>query len=222
MMKIQIGNVPKIPDFDPEAESLHTISGPNQSASFLIAGLTGIVLLICPTLVLCYAFSFFAIPNPDPVQGAQLSPPWEAIVPTLLFYIPFHELMHLVWHPQMGTSDQSILVLWPSKLRFGVYYEGSMSRTRWLIMRGFPFVALSLVPAAFLSIFQNVPFNNFLRTSLEVLMVVNGAGSGGDVIAMLLVLFQVPQKGEMCFRGGRAYWRTGAPEGASSLPTVLK
>jgi hypothetical protein len=216
-MKIHVGNIPEIPDFQPEAEGLRSIRGPKASVSFLFAGLTGFLLLICPLMALCQILSYFAIPNSEAMQGTHLPPPGGAVVLTLLLFIPLHELMHLIWHPRQGFSDQSILILWPSRLRFGVYYEGSMSRTRWLIMRISPFVVLSLIPASLLSIFQNIPVNNFLQTGLEVLMVVNGVGSGGDVIAMFLVLFQVPPSAVMCFRGGRAYWRPIAPAGAPAL-----
>jgi hypothetical protein len=211
-MKIHVGNIPEIADFQPEAEGLQSIRGPKSSAGFLIAGLTGFLLLFCPILVLCQFFSYFAIPSTEALQGNQPPPPWGAVLLTLLLYIPLHELVHLVFHPRFGFSDESILILWPSKLRFGVYYEGCMSRTRWLLMRISPFVVLSILPAILLSIFQNVPFNNFLQTSLEVVMVVNGVGSGGDVIAMLLVLFQVPRSAVMCFRGGRAYWKPIIPK----------
>jgi hypothetical protein len=45
---------------------------------------------------------------------------------------------------------------------------------------------------------------------------VNGIGSGGDVIAVIWVLFQVPQKATICFSGGKAYWRL------ISLPNPLE
>jgi hypothetical protein len=210
-MKIHVGNIPEIPEFNHEAEGLHSFRSPKSSLGFPIAALTGFILLFCPILVLCQIFSSFAIPHPEAIQVAHPPPPLGAVFLVLLLYIPLHELMHLIWHPRQGLSDKSILVLWPSKLRFGVYYEGCMSRTRWLIMRMSPLVVLSLIPAILLAFFQNVPYNNFLQTSLEVLMVVNGVGSGGDVIAVILVLFQVPLSGVMCFRGGRAYWRSKAP-----------
>ena len=216
-MRIHLGNIPATSKIDPETEGLHSIRGPSTSISMLIAGMTGFLLLICPLMVLCQVLSYFAIPSPETPPIARHPTPWEAVVVVLLFYIPLHELLHLVWHPHQGFSKQSILILWPAKLRFGVYYDGDMSRTRWLVMRIAPFVVLSLAPASFLALFQNIPFNNYTRTGLEVLMVVNGVGSGGDVIAMGLVLFQVPRSALMCFRGGRAYWRPISPNDTPTL-----
>ena len=219
-MRIHFGNIPEIANFQPEAEGLRDIRGPKASVSFLIAGLTGFLLLICPILVLCQLLSFFALPGTGTTPEPRPPAPWGAVLLILLLYIPLHELMHLVWHPRLGFSNQSILVLWPSKLRFGVYFEGCMSRTRWLLMRIAPLVVLSLIPASLLAIFQNISFNHFIRTSLEVLLVVNGVGSGGDVIAVLLVLFQVPTSAWMCFRGGRAYWKPISPADNIASPST--
>ena len=206
-MRIHFGNVPEIADVQPEAEGLHNIRGPKASVGYLLAGLTGFLLLIMPIMGLCLILSFFALSSTETTSRLHPPAPWGAVLLALLVYVPLHELLHLVWHPRLGLSNQSVLVIWPTKLRFGVYYEGCMSRTRWLLMRIAPFVVLSLVPAGLSAIFQNVPFNHTIKTFFEVLLVVNGVGSGGDVIAMILVLFQVPPSALLCFRGGRAYWK---------------
>ncbi len=154
------------------------------------------------------------MPGTDAAPGSDPPAPWGAVLATLLLYIPVHEFLHLIWQPHFGLSAQSVLVVWPSRLRFGIYYDGCMSRTRWLVMRLAPLVVLSLIPAVVLAIFQNTPFNHTIRTMLEVLLVVNGVGSGGDAVAMVLVLFQVPRPAQICFRGGRAYWKPTWPEGS--------
>ena len=192
-------------------EGLHHIRGPKASVSYLLAGLTGFLLLIVPIMALCLILSLFAIPGTETRSGEHPPASWGAVMLALLLYIPLHELFHLVWHPRFGLSNQSTLVIWPTKLQFGVYYDGCMSRTRWLLMRIAPFIVLSLIPASFLALAQNIPFNHALKTFLEVLLVVNGVGSGGDVIAMMLVLFQVPSSASLCFRGGRAYWKSMRP-----------
>ena len=52
------------------------------------------------------------------------------------------------------------------------------------------------------------PLSPDLEVGLSVLMTVNTLGSGADVIAAILVLSQVPPKACLCFRAGRAYWRS--------------
>jgi len=206
-MRIRFGNIPEIADAQPEAEGLLPIRGPRASVAYLLAGLAGFLLLVGPVMGLCLLSSFFAIPSTETMPRSDPPTPWGAILLTCLLYIPVHELLHLIWQPHYGLSNQSVLVIWPGKLRFGIYYDGCMSRTRWLLMRLAPLVVLSLIPAVVLAIFQNSPFDHTIKTVLEVLLVVNGVGSGGDVVAMMLVLFQVPASALLCFRGGRAYWK---------------
>ena len=174
---------------------------------FLLASLTGFVLLIFPITTICLVLTYLVMSRPEP-GGGEIQPTawWGALLACIVF-IPLHELLHLVLHPQGGRSDQSILVLWPAKFRFGVYYEGSMSRTRWLLMRIAPFMVLSVIPAVLWTAFQYVPYNYDLKTFISVVVVLNAVGCGGDVIAMFLVLFQVPPSASMVFRAGRAYWR---------------
>ena len=212
-MRIHFGNIPEIADAEPEAEALHPIRGPRASVAYLLAGLAGFVLLAGPVMGLCLLSSCFAIPNTETTLRPDPPAPWGAILLTCLLYIPVHELLHLIWQPSYGLSKQSVVVIWPSRLRFGIYYDGCMPRTRWLLMRAAPLVVLSLIPAVLLAIFQNIPFNHAIKTGLEVLLVVNGVGSGGDVVAMMLVLSQVPPSALLCFRGGRAYWQPTWPEG---------
>jgi Putative zincin peptidase len=212
-MRIHFGNVPEIADAQPGTEALQPIRGPRASVAYLLAGLAGFVLLAGPVMGLCLLSACFAISNTETTVRPDPPVPWTAILLTLLLYIPAHELLHLIWQPSYGLSSQSVLVIWPSKLRFGIYYDGCMSRTRWLLMRVAPLVALSLVPAVLLAIFQHIPVNHALKTGLEVLLLVNGVGSGGDVVAMMLVLSQVPRSALLCFRGGRAYWQPASQNG---------
>ncbi len=122
---------------------------------------------------------------------------WWAVAVVLMTFIPLHEFLHLLGQPEWGCSDRSLLVIWPAKLRLGVYYESCMSRRRWLGMRLVPLLVLSQVQ----------PLNVELEIGLQVLMVINAVGSGGDLLAVWLVLKQVPPAGQLCFRKGRAYWR---------------
>jgi hypothetical protein len=134
--------------------------------------------------------------------------PWVAVLAALVVYIPLHELLHLLGQPEWGRSSRSVVVVWPARLRFGVYYEGCMSRRRWIGMRLIPLVVLSVLPAGLLALLEVQTLSIELEIGLQVLMLVNALGSGGDVIAVLLVLRQVPPSSQLCFQAGRAYWRT--------------
>ncbi len=211
-MKILYGNVPAPAASVPEADQgLHPIHGPNRAWSTWIATFTGF-LLILPLTLICLVLSTFAIPGmAHPAQPVA----WGAVVAAIVCYIPLHELLHLVWHPRFGASDRSYLIVWPTRLQFGVYYEGCMSRARWLLMRLAPLVLLSLLPAVFWAIFRNVALTSqFIRTFLEVVTILNCVGSGADVAGCFVVLSQVPRSALLCFRGGKAYWKdTASPHG---------
>jgi hypothetical protein len=71
-------------------------------------------------------------------------------------------------------------------------------------MRMAPLVVLCLIPAGIVALSGWVTLNFTLETSLLVLMLANGIGSGGDGLAMMVVLRQVPVSAQLCFRGGKA------------------
>jgi len=94
--------------------------------------------------------------------------------------------------------------VWLARLRVGVYYEGDLSRSRWLAMRAAPFLLLSLAAAFFL---LGSPGSSLeAESALSLRVVLNALGSGGDALAVLPVLRQAPASGRLRFRDGRARW----------------
>ena len=221
-MRVLFGSVQEIAGFDPEAEGLHTINGPSGASSHLLASLIGLFLLVVPIAGLCLVLSTFAIPNPNADPNYRPPVAWGAAILGMLSFIPLHELLHLIWHPHFGMSEQSKLVIWPSKLLFGVYYEGCMSRTQWLLMRVAPLLFLSIFPAVFIAIFQYVAFSLASKTYVEVVMVLNTVGCGADLAAIFVVLSQVPRSAWMCFRGGKAYWQQAMPVSEARPPIAAE
>ena len=73
-------------------------------------------------------------------------------------------------------------------------------------MRIAPLVVLTLLPALILGLFNYAAAPLSAHIFLQVLMLVNGIGSGGDLVAAAVVLFRVPRATQICFRGGKAYW----------------
>ena len=124
-----------------------------------------------------------------------------------VIFIPLHEFIHLLGQPERGMSSRSVLTVWPAKLRFGVYYEGCMSRRRWLVMRLAPILVLSVLPACVVALLLMRPGIPDVVVGLQVMMVLNALGSGGDTLAAVVVLRQVPPAAQMCFKSGRADWR---------------
>ncbi len=215
-MKTLYGNVPSTGASAAEAdEALHAIHGPNKTWSTWIATFTGL-LLILPLTLICLCLSTFAIPG---TAGSAQPVAWGAVAAAIVCYIPLHEALHLVWHPRFGASDRSCLVIWPTKLQFGVYYEGCMSRARWLLMRLAPLLLLSVLPAAFWAVFRYVALTRLTSTFLAVMTILNCVGSGADVAGCFVVLSQVPRSAVLCFRGGKAYWMEAAAHRGGLSPS---
>jgi hypothetical protein len=210
-MRLHFGDLPQSQENKPKLEGWHRIRSPDSRLGYLLAGLIGFVFpnVLCAWLIIVSVFAELGESVETPMH---LATPWGAVLLALLLFIPLHELFHALWHPQRGCSPQTVLVIWPSKLRFGVYYEGCMTRKRWLIMRITPLLFLSVVPVGLLTIFYWVPVPSALHVFLQVMMLVNGIGSGGDIVAVAWVLFQVPSGVQICFYEGKAYWRQVSPQ----------
>ena len=218
-MKFHLGSLPEDRDDLPDVEGWHRIYSPRPRLGYLLAGLIGLLfpLVVCGWLIVVSALA-------GQREGGETlvhqSTPWGVVLLALLLYIPLHELLHAVWHPQLGLSPQTVLVIWPRKLRFGVYYEGCMTRRRWVMMRLAPLIVLVILPAALLTLFHYAPVPFALETFLQVMLLVNGIGSGGDVVAVIWVLRQVPSKAQLCFCGGKAYWRPASASAQEVLPSA--
>jgi hypothetical protein len=207
-MRLQFGDSPKTEEMSPEEQNWQIIHSPRARPTYWLAALIGLAL----SIGLCVGLGLLSGVLGDRrgmATAGDSAMSWWVALSVLVVYIPLHELLHLLGQPEWGRSSRSVVVVWPARLRFGVYYEGCMSRRRWVGMRLAPLVMLSVLPAGLLALLQVHPLSVELEIGLQILMVVNALGSGGDVIAVLLVLAQVPPSGQLCFRAGRAYWRPG-------------
>ena len=133
--------------------------------------------------------------------------PWWIVFPVLVVCIVVHELLHLVFHPGNGRSDLSLVLIWPRRFQFGVYYAGFMKRSRWLVMRLAPLIGLTLVPTLFLLSTHPAELSFFWQQFVVLVILVNGLGAGGDVVASIIVAQQVPAQAEIGVQNGRACWR---------------
>jgi hypothetical protein len=145
---------------------------------------------------------------PNAAASTDETVPWWIVFPALIVCIVVHELLHLVFHPAGGRSDQSVVLIWPQRLQFGVYYAGFMTRTRWLVMRLAPLIALTLIPTLFLLLAYPSQLSFFWQQFVVLVIVVNGLGAGSDVVASIIVARQVSAQAEIGIWHGRACWRT--------------
>jgi len=207
-MRLQLGERVEKKEPSTPPEGWQAIESRILKGGYWLAALIGLAVMIGLWVVLGIWES--AVGNRGGLATAEMSQyPWVIMAVILILFIPLHESIHLLGQPGWGFSERSVVVLWPAKLRFGVYYEGVMSRRRWLAMRLAPLVILSLLPTVILALLQFFNLMVDLELSLSILMILNSLGSGADILAVLAVLFQVPRRGRLCFQDGRGYWREG-------------
>jgi hypothetical protein len=205
-MRIHIGSLPPIDNPQNPQPGWLPVHGPSSRLAYWGAAFTGFALFLLLFAGIITASSLGPSNGPLPPE-ADFTTNWAAILLTLLLSVLIHELLHLTFYPDHGLSDASLLVIWPRRLHIGAYYEGSMTRQRWLVMRLAPFVILSVLPALFLTATPSLVLSFTLETCLSILLLVNSLGSGGDVLAAAWVAIHLPRGAVLHFQGGRAYWQ---------------
>ena len=206
-MRILFNRLP--PSADPAAgvDPGRPIRQPGRLASAVLASLAGLFLLAVPiSLSIAQSFLFReAESNPPPDDHVI---PWAGMVVVFFLCILAHEMAHALLYPDGGGSDSTVLILNWRKLQFGVYYEGRIPRGRWILMRLLPLLLLTALPQAGMMLFYS-GMSFAVETYLIIMILANSLGSGGDLVAVLIVLRQVPPGGVLNFHRGRAYWLPG-------------
>ncbi len=222
-MRIRIGDIPASATPASGTEGWTRIVSPSSCAVHLWTWITGLALVTGLLTVIIVASFLAPVPRGNsqldqPVPRVSVPPgdaqvgqptPWLVILLTLVLAVPAHELVHALVHPGGVFSPATVFVVWPQKLRFGVYFEGSMSRRRWLVMRLAPLAILAVAPALLLLATAGLPRSLALETALALLSLVNSLGSGSDVLAAAWVAYKIPSGSALAFMDGKAYWKPG-------------
>jgi hypothetical protein len=181
----------------------HLIQQPKPALGLGISILTGLGLPFVPFLLL--SLESWLLPRVATNQTETI--PWWILLPVLLVSVVAHEFLHLLWHPGWGLSSQSLMLIWPRRLLAGVYYEGFMPRTRWLVMRLSPLVGLTVLPTLVLLVVYPYEMSFFWQQFIILVILVNSLGAGGDLVASVIVAQQVAPGGQVGNWNGRACWR---------------
>jgi hypothetical protein len=205
-VRVQLGDFPSTTAEDAPEAGWTRVTGPASTAAHLLTWLLGILLfflLITPVILQ----PLLAIPAADPGAAGTPETPWLAIILTLPLSVLAHELAHAAFLPGFGLSSSTVFVVWPRKLRFAIFFEGRLSRSRWMAMRSAPIVLLGVLPVLWLILTAGQPRSFTLETCMSVLILVNSLGSGADLLAIYWVGTHIPAGSTLKFRAGKAYWR---------------
>lgn len=110
-----------------------------------------------------------------------------------------HELLHLAFVPGFLTSDKAFLGI----TYFGgfAYSEEVLSKSRFILVLLAPFVIISIILPGILGALD------LLSPLVKFMILLSAMGSGVDMLALVLVLTQVPAGAYLTCNGMRTYWK---------------
>jgi hypothetical protein len=203
LMRFCIGVPPVNDDFQPEHHGWTRFREPTMLVFWLcalpMAAITLVGLLVAIASV--GDASAKIIINTRDVTLSQIA--LVASLTAIAFFavLVTHELVHLFMHPSQGRSRDSILGVWPRALVLFAFYDNEISRNRFLIMIGSPFVLLSVCPVLMFWLTGKV------LLWLVFVVLVNGIGSCFDLLVIGMVLAQVPNDALIRNKGWATYWK---------------
>jgi len=151
-----------------------------------------ISLVLAALVLLCW---LLAVPG----VGFALEPGTFVAVCAALALL--HEAAHAAAFPRGPDGEATILSFRRSPPAFGAHWTGAWSRRRYVAMLAMPIVVLSLAPVAAFASLGDVP------NAVASLSLLNALVSGGDALAIVLVLSQVPAGASIRADGERVRWR---------------
>ena len=117
--------------------------------------------------------------------------------------MPLHELTHAASYPSSSAAGRLTIGVWPSRLLFCTGYDGEVSRARYVGVLAMPLLAVSFGPVALCAVL------GIESANLALISLLNALASGGDLLAIILVLAQVPEGAVIRQLGWRTVWRPG-------------
>lgn len=191
-MRFMVGAIPENPDFHPEEEGWRGLREPDPMRMQFLA--LGPMIVAAALVLLTLHFA----------TGVSLKTALKWFLPAFLLMIPIHELMHAFASPAFGTTDKTLVGVWPSHALFYAHYEGELSRERFLAILAAPTFVLTILPLVLLTL---SPLDSAF---LAAIAFANAVGAAGDMLGMGIVLRQIPRGAIVRNNGWKTYWRPSA------------
>ena len=194
--------IPDNPDFEPEIEGGWMKLREPRAMLMQVYAMAALAIIL-PLLLL--AWWWLLGPDSSLYIG-------KAVLAAVVLMVPLvvvHEGIHLLLHPGMGRSDQSVV---GGSVQHGMLYAlyfGEMSRERYVLILLGPFLVLTVLPwLVCLVIGDFVPW----AAGISVL---NGMFACGDLLGAWLILHGCPKNARMRNRGYYTWWRTAKVNASS-------
>ena len=202
-MRFCIGLPPPHEDFQPERDGWTKFREPTMLVFWLSALPVAAVTLVGLLIAIGWVGDTSAtiVINTRDVTPAQIALTAALTVLGFIAVLTTHEVVHLLTHPRQGRSRDSVVGVWPRAVVFFACYDNEVSRNRFLVMVGAPFVVLSVCPVLLCWITGRVVL------WLVFVVLVNGIGSCFDLLVIGMVLAQVPSNALIRNKGWVAYWK---------------
>lgn len=115
--------------------------------------------------------------------------------------IPVHEAIHALVHPGRGLSDRTCIGMWLSRGLFYAHCHGPMSRDRFIAILIAPFMVLSILPLVGCALIGKVHVLPVTGSMMNALL------ACGDLLGVMLLLWQVPRDARIQNQSWRTYWQ---------------
>jgi len=130
------------------------------------------------------------------------------LIVTLFLFMPAHELVHALCCPGWGLSADTVVGIWLPKGFLYVYYDGPMSRNRFLFVLIAPYLFLSILPLALIAIFKFAGWTPELILGLTWTSLLGSLLAGGDFVSIgSLISSKVPGTALVRNNGQKSYWK---------------
>jgi hypothetical protein len=202
-MRFHYGSVPESPRFHPEIQGWQPLREPGPWLLQILAVPAAAVLL-----ALDFGVLSLARPAGFPFSGAFSAFSLPGLLAVMLALVALHELIHVACHPGGGLTDSSIIGLWPAKGLCYAHYDGPISRSRSMLVAAAPCLVLALLPALLVAVLSRLGAPAVLLDRLAFVSIFGAVAGCGDLVVILLLLFQVPISATLRNQGWKTYWKT--------------
>jgi hypothetical protein len=196
-MTFNCGPLPEQPEFMPD-DSWKLVGEPSLPGFQLRA-----IPIAFVTITVLAALWVALTPIMETVSRLTFPLPVLNFILCFLGVILVHELLHASLHPNIGSTKDTVIGFWPSRMFIYTLYTGELTKGRCVAILVMPFVAISIIPLVFAATTRVTSF------WVAYMSIVNGFLACGDLLAAFMTATQFPKGAIIRTKGWSTYWKPG-------------